>query len=501
MGYPDFFTVANILDKDIRLKEFARYYNSLILDGLHYANFYADTNVISVCKPDHSTHHEATSFLLDCKCSHYSINTIRNYGNHLKKLLDFLMLWEMNILDGDLLIILTGFVDYLRLIETESTDEYPLPDKSIEWASLTYLPLHKEARTVGKVASISLNEYGVRKKVEWGKLPSDYISKILSIAIRYFIFLRERTHKYESFLINDIPVKEKYKETFLSGTLSNVKVSMFDIKYIINRAGIKSKSTTKRYTPLKERIPTVTEMNLFFSSLPSNKRQNNFLFHILKCFGLRESEAANLMLDTSTLPKNLLRLDYFEASKYLKEHLVGDIEFMQEIDKWVCRVVNRNEDDSYYHSRNKSIEDRMIPLFLSQDEFSMHLIDALKERELVMKRSKSDHSYFFISRSPIHMGERISGKSVYQKLKHTLSKYIDEESALQQMTPHTLRHYYASYCLRILKHNIYDVQRHLGHSDIEITRGTYSHFLLDNNDEPKEKVRDISDTFRIAYRG
>ncbi|MCM3769589.1 tyrosine-type recombinase/integrase [Priestia aryabhattai] len=501
MSFADFFVIADILDNDKRLKAFAEYYNKLRINGLHYTNFFAETNVISICTPNHSTHHEATSFLLQCKNENYSINTIRNYGYQMKKLLDFLMLWDMDILDGDLMIILTGFVDYLRLVETKGTADYPLPDKAIEWAALEYVPLHREARTAGKVLTIQMDEYGGREKVPWGKLPSSYVSNIVSLAIKYFIFLKRRTHKYSYLNLGEIPVKKKYKETFLSGTLGNVQVSVFDIKYIMDRAGIGITGSTKRYTALKERIPTVTEMNVFFSSLPTNKRQNTFLFHILKCFGLRESEAANLMIDTSTLPKKLLRLNYFEAIEHLKDHLRGDVEFVPNIDKWVCNVVNRNDAIGHFQSRNKSSEDRTIPLFFSQDEFSSLLLDALKERELVMKRAGSEHPYLFVSRAPSRMGKRITGRTVYDKLKNTLSNYLDKESVLQEITPHTFRHYYATYCLRVLKHSVEDVQRRLGHSDKEVTLGIYSHYLHDNNNELEEKARDISDTFRVASKG
>ncbi|MFJ8115191.1 hypothetical protein EXW28_07745 [Bacillus mycoides] len=501
MSYSDFFKIANILNNEKRLTEYARYYRELNLNGLHYANFYASTNVLSVCRPDHSTHHESTSFLLVCKNDGYSINTVRNYGNHLKKLLDFLMLWEMDILDGDLFIILTGFIDYLRLIAIENTVNCPLPDKAIEWALLTYLPLHQEARTAGKVSSISINKDRLSQKNDWGQISSDYISKIISITIRYFIFLRKRTHKYKNLPLEELPMKEIYKDTPLSGTLGNIQISIFDIKSILNQTGIKTNTFRKKYTPLKERIPTVTEMNLFFNSLPANNRQNKFLFYILKCFGLRESEAANLMLDTSTLPKNLLYPDYFQAVENLQKHLRGDIEFYPEIDKWVCKVINRNTANSHYQIRNKSTESRYIPLFFSQSEFSTLLLESLIERSLIMKKSRCEHSYLFISRAPTRMGERITGRSVYDKLKNTLTKHINENSELQRITPHTFRHYYASYCLRVLKHPIEDVQRHLGHSDKEITQGIYSHYLHDNNDELTEKVQDMSDTFKDATRG
>lgn len=501
MGYTEFFAIADMLNTKERLKAYANYYGNLKINGLHYVNFYADKNIVFICKPDHSTHHEATSFLLNCKHEGYSPNAFRNHGYHLKKFLDFLMLWDMDISDGDLLMILIGFVEYLRLIETKGDEHYPLPKKVIEWSFQTYVPLHQEARTGGKVSEVEINKFGAKKKSEWGQLPSKYMSKILSAAISYILFLRERTNKYGGLLITDIPVKAKYKDSFLSGTLGSIKVSMFDNKFILNKAGVKLKGSVRKYEPLKERIPTVKEMNLFFSSLPLHARQNKFLFQVLKCFGLRESEAANLMIDSCTLPQNLLYMEYFEAIEFLKEHLQGDLVYNTSIDKWVCSVINRNDSETHYQARNKSIEDRAIPLFFSQDEFSSLLLDALRERELIMKRFSMDHDFLFISRAPTRIGQRIRGATVYTKLKNTLSKCIDEQSPLQQMTPHTFRHYFATYSLRKLNHEVEDVQRYLGHSDKIITLSTYAHYLHDNNDEPEERVRDMSDTFRAVALG
>jgi integrase len=500
MGFREFFAITDILDNDKRLKSFAEYYKNRKVNGLHYVNFYPDQNIICVCNPDHSTHHEATSFLLSCKNEGFSPNAFRNYGYHLKRFLDFLMLWDMDITDGDLLFILTGFVDYLRVIETKGSYDYPLPDKAIEWSFLTYVPLHQEARTIGKVSEIEINKFGARKKSEWGQYPSSYLSQILSAVIGYILFLHQRTNQYRYIVITDLPVKPKYKDTFLSGTLGKIKVSMFDNQSILNKVGVKAKGSGRKYEPLKERIPTVTEMNLFFSSLPPKARQNRLLFHVLKCFGLRESEAANLMIDSSTLPQNLLRMDIFEAIKYLKQHLQGDIAFNTSINKWVCSVENRNDSQTHYQARNKSTIDRAIPLFFSQEEFSMLFLDALKERELVMKRFNVNHDYIFISRAPARVGRQIRGATVYSKLKNILSHCIDNESPLQKMTPHTFRHYYATYSLRILKHEVEDVQRYLGHQDKEITLSIYTHHLHDDNEEPEEMVRDMSDTFRAAMR-
>ena len=55
MGYEQLVRISNIIDTESRLKEYAKYYKSIRLNGLNYIN--QDKQSLSICKPNHSTHH------------------------------------------------------------------------------------------------------------------------------------------------------------------------------------------------------------------------------------------------------------------------------------------------------------------------------------------------------------------------------------------------------------------------------------------------------------
>lgn len=477
----------------MRLKEYANYYKQLQINGLHYVNFVTDNNIISISKSSHSTHHEATSFLLSGKNSGLSPNTVKGQANDIKKFLDFLSIWQMDVMDGDLLIILSGFVDYLRLIETATK-----PRRTIEWSMLSYIPLHEMAMNHDTVTTIGMDEHGKRAEQEWGQIPPETIGKIISSTIQYLESLKKKTYKYSDLPLEQLPVKQQSTDSLLSGTLGPSKAIKFDIKSILMQSNINLKTgSNRRYEPLKAEIITPVQMNMFLSEIDSRDRQNLFLFHVLKVFGLRASESANLMIDTSCLTRDVLyKMDFLEAGEYLKEHLKGDIEFVKGIGKWVCNVVNRNTEETSSNSRNKT-GDREIPLLFSQDEFTSLFLNALKERDLYMRKYQRVHNYIFISKRSSHSGKPISSKSVAEKYRNLTKKMLKNTKLdFTMYSPHTFRHYFATYLLRVMKKDIEDVQRWLGHSDDKTTKGTYSHYLHDNDNAPIDIVRDMSDTFR-----
>lgn len=496
MVYSIFFQYTNIADTNKRLEEQARFFKKLQINGLHYVNFFQETNTISISKPDHSTHHEATSFLLEQKNESLSINTVRDMANDLKKFLDFLMLWEIDITDGDLLITLVGFVDYLRIIEIHGDKSYPLPRRAIEWSMLDYLPLHLEARNVGKIHKLEINEYGHRKKAEWGQISDSLMIRIMSCIVKYIKYLERRTSKYSDIDLNVLPVKPIKGSSSLSSTINSaLKIETEDLNGIFQKAGCTTRVKKRRVKALTDRITTIDEVRLLLSYVPTKRRQNMFLFKVLTEFGLRESEAANLMIDPATIPNELFRMPYFDAVQYLKEHLRGDIEFMPAIDKWVCSVVRRNSRQTKFSSRNKT-GDRDIPYFFSQDEFSIHLYDALRERHLLMRKGNINHPYLFVSNASRTQGNRITGQGVYSKLwNYTNHLKNIEKLDFTWVSPHTFRHYFATYMLRVKKKELDDVSRYLGHSNTDITRKIYIHYLPGNDDKPNEIVRDICNSF------
>src|SRR3954468_22447347 len=103
MAYQDFFEIQNILDSTYKLKLFNSFYSSKNVNGLHYVDFIIETNAISISKPDHKIHHESTCFLIEQRNSK-SINSINRKAHNLKKFLDFLLIWEIEIEEADLLV-------------------------------------------------------------------------------------------------------------------------------------------------------------------------------------------------------------------------------------------------------------------------------------------------------------------------------------------------------------------------------------------------------------
>ena len=88
MSYLQLHALCNIVNKEERQNAFARFYRNKKLNGLHYVNYYNDTQNISISCPNHSTHHEATSYLILMKNGSSSINTVINHSQYIKKFLD-----------------------------------------------------------------------------------------------------------------------------------------------------------------------------------------------------------------------------------------------------------------------------------------------------------------------------------------------------------------------------------------------------------------------------
>ncbi len=485
MSYSELLEYSNNLEHSLRLINFAKYYSRLELEGLHYVTFIKESNTLSISCPDHSTHHLATSYLIE-KNSQYPINTVRSRAHDLKKFLDFLMLWNIDPADGDLLVILESFADYLRNIRSEKK----MIAHSIEWSIATEVPLHIKAATKGKVVAIGYDNAGFKGVKNWHELSYSTISQTVGTAIQYLGFLQQRTTQYKTLPLNLLPVKSKYAKTMLSGTLGNQLYKFIDIKAILMKVGLKA-PTKKNNMILRQKVFKPDEFEFFMNAIPAYHRQNCLLFYVLGWFGLRASEAANIMIDTTTLPQNLIYMEHFEVREYIKKNLRGDIEYSQHINQWVCYVVERENED--YRSQHKT-GSREVPLLFSEEYFLDLLVYALREREILIQYTAKPHSFLFVSlRSK---GNPITGASVGSKFINYVNKIEKQQHRnFKTFSPHSFRHFFATYLLRIKRKNISDVSRWLGHSSVEITRDTYSHYLHSKEDTDKEVVKDMAHTF------
>lgn len=494
MGYKDLLAIANIVDENLRLRTFGKYYKSLKIRGLHYVNHIASSNTLSISCPNHSTHHEVTSYLLIRK-SESSINTARGEAQHLKKFLDFLLLWDIDLLDGDLLVILTSFTDYLRIIQAKSNSFYKLPSKTIGWSFLTKVPLNQQAYHNLNVIPIGVDAKGLMRRKEYSQLKYSTIEGIVGTAVRYLIFLHEQTQQYEELPVNQIPKRIKDTWSMLSGTLGPTETIVNSVGAILSKSGLKAKKKKgTRALDIKNRVFTPEQMDIFMNSLPHNHHQNRLLFHILRWFGLRAAEAANLMIDPSTIPDDLLFKEHHTAREYIKNKLRGDVEFVPQLKKWVCTVIERDNED--YRSQHKSDSDRSIPLVFSQDLFLDLLLNALRERQFDMNSLKQSHCFLFYSRNNKSRGCPLTGAAIFTRYQAYANKLLQTGVDLTQYSPHSFRHYFATYLLRVRLQDVSDVSRWLGHSSTEITRETYLHYLP-HKDQNKEVVQDMALQFKI----
>lgn len=94
--YKELLSIAQLMGETMRLVGYARYYKSLNIDGLHYIHQVEGTQVIAIVKPNHSTHHEATTFLMNLLLMEkLKMNTVTEHAQNLKKFLDYMMFWRL----------------------------------------------------------------------------------------------------------------------------------------------------------------------------------------------------------------------------------------------------------------------------------------------------------------------------------------------------------------------------------------------------------------------
>lgn len=488
MGYTELYNIANIVDPFKRLKLYSKYYSNLTLNGLHYVQFIPTTNSICVSLPNHQTHHEATSFLLIKKFERDSINTVRGMASDIKKFLDFIMIWNLALTDADLLVVLEGYVDYLRLIKMDTGFSH-----SIEWSLAGKVPLNLVANSMGKLQILTVNSiHGLPEKKDWSDYPLTYIQKNLRHIVQYLDFLKRRTTKYQKIQINTLPVTIRRYKTMISGTTGPKADVVFDVKSIIDRTGLKTKKEHDYKVPINS-IFTNEEANAFLSVI--DNYQDKLLFTLLRYLGIRAGEAAGINVNIHTIPRNFLISDKDEIID-LAHKLKGDLQSQSFSNRaiWTLTITDRGNSD-YRSGHKKAGENRDIPWLYSQEELSLLLYYALRERSFLMKNYEQ-HGFLFVSRNRKTQGCPITGKSIYQKFQKYRQKLLQVKNIdLSDFSPHTFRHLYATDLIRNKNITIDDVSRWLGHSNVETTRGTYSHWLPTHNLEVYGTVLDIANTF------
>ena len=498
MSYEKLMEFEDIFETRQRLIAYSKYYLNLNINGLHYVNFDSDSGTISISHPNHRTNHLATCFLIQEKNLKKSINTIRGYAYNLKIFLDFLMIWDIDLTKCDLLNLMTAFTNYLMCVE-----ESPCPSRFSNtahfYSTLKRIPLNDSAIGCGKVVTIGFNRSGFKDANKWHCRSYDSTKVIVSTAIRYLTYLQEKTKKYKDLNINEIPRKTvKSKNSLEAGTLGEGTVTRMDLDYILIKAGHQVNKAERFLNRSVSEVMRLKDINLLISAIPNNNYQNRLLFTILKCFGLREGEASNLIVDTSKLSKNLMYLDKDEAILNLKKNLKGSIEYDEELEKWTCTVTKT---DSLKHDKQNKSGERIIPLVFPSSEFEDALLYGIIERKIIMSGAKKNHNYLLVCKGNNHeyRGQCLSGNSIRKRFSD-LAKKLKKDTGidLTRFSPHEIRHFYATHLITEGKHSIYDISKFLGHSEVKVTIERYYHFIkvktLENSGE--EEALNIYNKFK-----
>ena len=461
------------------------YLRKVDVDGLHYVYFISNLGIAYIVNPDYSTNNIATNMLIKENNYNKSPNTIKRIANDLTKFLDYLMLLNINLDEvTDLEEILIGFAVYLQVLGTSRIKV----QRSIEWSLINYVPLIDDS-----IQELSSNEYGKKYITKSNSYNSDHIIQHIQNSIKYLEYYNEE----KTIPINTIPRKSISKKTTFSSTTTNAyDSSVYDAIYILARSGLTHFSTNKLVKPTKQRIPNLSEMSTFINfSKEKNTPIHNLLILTLKCFGVRSGELSNIKFFDNLIPDNFLMLPFDKAISYLKEtKTLSDIYYNNSINRWVCNVVTVDSED--YSKRNKS-GSREIHYVFEQEEFSAALYLVIRERLLILRNHKfSTSDFLFLNpRNQMKPFKNYTCNNIINSISNRVSKSSGID--FNWIHPHTFRHYFATYLLRIKKFTIDDVSRMLGHSDTAITRGTYIHYIEEDDIETDNIIEDIKDVYSL----
>ncbi|MGG4198711.1 tyrosine-type recombinase/integrase [Peribacillus frigoritolerans] len=486
--------IDNTLDSTDRLRAFVQIYSSAIINGLHFVHFDGKENIIQIYTPSHKLHYYSTCFLLKQKYIDTPINTVSRQAQQLRRFLDFLEFWNIDLLEVDTFTVVVSFVSYLRLLKSLRAK----PNRAIEYSLMKQVPLHKRAKHFGKVSSIGLNFEGIMVQERFEDFSHNTISGFVETACKYLGFLKKETHEFADIDLTSIPVKQRAITNTISGTTGRkTKIIITDVHAILSEASFSNTSSSGNLIqPLSEEVMTEENVKNFISLIPSSDIQTRLLFYILKSFGLRRSEARNLMFNSKNVPNDLFLWDINKAQEWLKSEMYGDISYDNKLKAWVCDVVKREV--ANFQSQNKTVRRRLIPNFFSQQELTNLLLEHIKERQLIMGETgkKHVHDYLFYSNSNNSKGEAITGGTIYSKYRSVISG-SERENFYLNFSPHSFRHFFATYLIRIKRKPINDVSRWLGHRDEKTTRTIYLHYLPGQDNLPADdKVGDMVAIFK-----
>lgn len=486
MSYQQLIDIVGSYREEDLLENFCKYYNNKTISGLNYFEYKSATNTTAIITPNQVIHHEATCFLLEKKYSNSSINTVLSAGRDLKKFLDFLLIWDIDLADFrvNLKAVIKGFISHLRVIDKHK------PSRAVCWSFLEKIPLHERAQNIKKLSVIGYNKHNFMVERMFEEYSLEAIGIAVSTALEYLDFLQRRTYRYQDIKLSILPVSSNKRRRI-------GRTECFDIKTLLELAHINTEELDNDISPLEEEVFTPEEVDLFMDAIGEVDYQNKLIFTMLKCFGLRRAELSNLMIESSSIPKDFYDWDFNDAVEYLKSNLKGDIEFSSQYSFWECKVIGREHSDPNKQNKTKNRKVRLFDSFMSSEEFAALLVSYLQERQfLIEQNGMKDHNYVFISNSNRSKTKPISGATIYTRYISIAEKSTIKER-LMSFSPHFFRHFFATYLIREKKIDINDISDLLGHESVETTRKIYLHYLPQKEKEKvTSRARKISKTFK-----
>lgn len=179
----------------------------------------------------------------------------------------------------------------------------------------------------GKLTSLGLNNQGILEQEVFEDYEYETIKSCVQTACGFMEFLRDDTKEYVNLDLSPIPYKYKKFETVLTGTTNRKSRKLIaDTHAILEDANIRNydKGGIK---PLSVEVMTIEDIVYFRGMIRSSDFQTNLLFYVLISFGLRRSEARNLMIVSKGIPKDLYLWDVNKARQWLLNEFKGDISF------------------------------------------------------------------------------------------------------------------------------------------------------------------------------
>ncbi len=275
----------------------------------------------------------------------------------------------------------------------------------------------------------------------------------------------------------------KYERKLSAETIKNYKYDLDKFKTFLKAKGIDSFTSVNQkiieqyLKSINEMNPksvsrNITSINNLFIFLIKDKKVKNNPCEFIDRPKLKKSLPDTLSLDEVSKVLDIPLLDKYDyRNKAMLEILYGSGLRISELISLTLRDIDLEND--VIRCFGKGSKERIIPI----NDYEKHfLLEYLQYRNLFLINGNND--YLFLN----NHGNKMTRQGFLKNLRKILKiKGIDKN-----VTPHTLRHSFASHLLEGGA-DLRSIQMLLGHSDISTTK-IYTHI---SNEKIKEDYRDF----------